>query len=70
MIREHICGKILRRSCSPIGEQRREKESESMYSGECSPVLPDFSWHNFPKEGKIYPIATKLTKGHKIYRIA
>jgi hypothetical protein len=32
--------------------------------------LPDFSWHNIPKWGKIYQIATKLPKGHKIYQMA
>jgi hypothetical protein len=32
------------------------------------PGLPDFSWHNIPKRGKIYLIATKLPNGHKIYQ--
>jgi hypothetical protein len=37
--------------------------------------LPDFSWRNIPKRGKIYPMSTKYTKwsqnrqnGHKIYQ--
>jgi hypothetical protein len=40
------------------------------------PGLPDFSWYNIPKRGKIYQIATKYTKwpqnisnGRKIYQI-
>jgi hypothetical protein len=28
--------------------------------------LPDFSWHNIPKRGKIYQITTTLPNGHKI----
>jgi hypothetical protein len=32
--------------------------------------LPDFSWHNIPKWGKIYQIATKLPNGHKMYQMA
>jgi hypothetical protein len=33
------------------------------------PGLPDFSWHNIPKRGKIYHIAKALPNGHKIYQI-
>jgi hypothetical protein len=29
--------------------------------------LPDFSWHNIPKRGKIYQIITPLPNDHKIY---
>jgi hypothetical protein len=29
--------------------------------------LPDFSWHNIPKRGKIYQITTPLPNGHIIY---
>jgi hypothetical protein len=32
-------------------------------------VLPDFSWHNIPKRGKIYQITTTLPNGHKIYQM-
>jgi hypothetical protein len=30
--------------------------------------LPDFSWYNIPKQGKIYQITTKLPNGHYIYQ--
>jgi hypothetical protein len=29
--------------------------------------LPDFSWHNIPKGGKIYQIITTSPNGHNIY---
>jgi hypothetical protein len=32
--------------------------------------LPDFSWHNIPKRGKIYLITTTLPNGHKILQMA
>jgi hypothetical protein len=32
--------------------------------------LPDFSWHNIPKRGKRYQIATKLPNGRNIFKIA
>jgi hypothetical protein len=31
--------------------------------------LPDFSWQNIPKWGKIYLIAAKLPNGHKMYQM-
>jgi hypothetical protein len=31
--------------------------------------LPDFSWRNIPKRGKIYQIATILRNGHKLYQM-
>jgi hypothetical protein len=31
--------------------------------------LPDFSWHNIPKRGKIYQITKALPKDYKIYQI-
>jgi hypothetical protein len=34
------------------------------------PGVPDFSFHNKPKQGEIYQIATKLPNGHKIYQMA
>jgi hypothetical protein len=34
------------------------------------PGLPDFSWHNIPKWGKIYQIATKLPNGLNKYQMA
>jgi hypothetical protein len=30
--------------------------------GQCTPGLPDFSWYNIPKRGKIYQITIKYTK--------
>jgi hypothetical protein len=36
-----------------------------VYSG-----LSYFSWHNLPKRGEIYQIATKLPNGHIIHQIA
>jgi hypothetical protein len=32
--------------------------------------LPDFSWHNIPKRGKLYQITTTLPNGHQVYQIA
>jgi hypothetical protein len=32
--------------------------------------LPDFSWHNIPKLGEIYQIATKLPNGHQMQQEA
>jgi hypothetical protein len=32
--------------------------------------LPDFSWHNIPKLGKIYQLTTTLPNDHKIYLMA
>jgi hypothetical protein len=32
--------------------------------------LPDFSLFNIPKWWKIYQIATKFPKGHKMYQIS
>jgi hypothetical protein len=34
------------------------------------PGLPDFSWHNMPKRGKWYHIATTLPNGRKIHELA
>jgi hypothetical protein len=31
------------------------------------PGLPDFSWNNLPKQGKIYEMTIKLPNGQKIY---
>jgi hypothetical protein len=33
------------------------------------PGLPDFSWHNKSKWGKIYQITTILPNGHEIYQM-
>jgi hypothetical protein len=33
----------------------------------CRPGLPDYSWHNTPKRGKIHQITTKLPNAHQIY---
>jgi hypothetical protein len=32
--------------------------------------LPDFSWHNIPKQGKISQTAPKLPNSHNIYEMA
>jgi hypothetical protein len=32
-------------------------------------VLPDFSWQNIPKRGKIYQITTIFPSGHKIFQM-
>jgi hypothetical protein len=33
------------------------------------PGLPDLSRHNIPKRGKIYPVTTTGTNGHKLYQM-
>jgi hypothetical protein len=33
------------------------------------PGLPDLSWLNVPKRGKIYQIITTLPNGHKVYQM-
>jgi hypothetical protein len=32
--------------------------------------LPDFSWHNIPKQGKIYQVTTTLQNGQRIFQMA
>jgi hypothetical protein len=31
--------------------------------------LPDFLWHNIPKQRNIYQIATNLPNGHEMYQM-
>jgi hypothetical protein len=43
--------------CSAVLASKLASDSTAPFS---SPGLPDFSWHNIPKRGKIYQITTKL----------
>jgi hypothetical protein len=55
------------RSRSPRSkeERRRDAKKLSRWAG-----LQDFSWHNIPKQGELYQMATKLPNGLEIYQMA
>jgi hypothetical protein len=46
---------------------RRFTTSSPQRVSMCASGLPDSSWHNIPKRGKIYQISTKLLNDLKIY---
>jgi hypothetical protein len=48
-------------------DQNKRRSYQGGKSHACRPGLPDFSWYNIPKQGKIYQITTKLQIGPKIH---